>query len=44
LVAAILWLGIYPAPVLRRMEGSARLLVDRVERAGNLTQVSEAAR
>jgi NADH-quinone oxidoreductase subunit M len=30
LVAAIIWLGVYPAPVLRRMEGSAQMLVNRV--------------
>ncbi|HJP85554.1 MAG TPA: NADH-quinone oxidoreductase subunit M [Gemmatimonadaceae bacterium] len=30
LIAAIIWLGVYPAPVLRRMEGSAQLLVNRV--------------
>ena len=31
LVAVIIWLGIYPAPVLRRMEGSAQQFVNRVE-------------
>ena len=31
LVAVIIWLGIYPAPVLRRMEGAAQALVSRVE-------------
>ena len=31
LVAAIIWLGVYPAPVLRRMEGAAQALVSRVE-------------
>jgi NADH-quinone oxidoreductase subunit M len=41
LIAAIVWLGIYPAPVLRRMEGSAQLLVNRVER-GSVTQVGQA--
>jgi NADH-quinone oxidoreductase subunit M len=41
LIAAIIWLGIYPAPVLRRMEGSAQLLVNRVER-GSVTQVGQA--
>ncbi len=30
LIAAIIWLGVYPAPVLRRMEGSAQMLVNRV--------------
>ena len=44
LVAAIIWLGVYPAPVLRRMEGSAQLLVNRVEGAGSLATVSEASR
>jgi NADH-quinone oxidoreductase subunit M len=41
LIAAIIWLGVYPAPVLRRMEGSAQLLVNRVER-GSVTQVGAA--
>ncbi|MEO8577433.1 MAG: NADH-quinone oxidoreductase subunit M [Gemmatimonadales bacterium] len=31
LVAVIIWLGIYPAPVLRRMETASRALVTRVE-------------
>ena len=31
LVAVIIWLGIYPAPVLRRMEASSQALVTRVE-------------
>ncbi len=44
LVAVIIWLGVYPAPVLRRMEGSAQLLVNRVERAASLPRVSEAGR
>ena len=54
LIAVIIWLGVYPAPVLRRMEGSARLLVDRVQGSTALArqpriggpgveQVSEAA-
>jgi NADH-quinone oxidoreductase subunit M len=43
LIAAIVWLGVYPAPVLRRMEGSAQLLVNRVEQ-GSVTQVGEAVR
>jgi NADH-quinone oxidoreductase subunit M len=34
LIAAIIWLGVYPAPVLRRMEGSAQLLVNRVQGTG----------
>ena len=31
LVAAIIWLGVYPAPVLRRMESEAEALVTRVQ-------------
>jgi NADH-quinone oxidoreductase subunit M len=31
LVAVIIWLGVYPAPVLRRMESSAEAFVSRVE-------------
>jgi NADH-quinone oxidoreductase subunit M len=31
LVAVIIWLGFYPAPVLRRMEGASKALVTRVE-------------
>jgi NADH-quinone oxidoreductase subunit M len=44
LVAAIIWLGVYPAPVLRRMEGSAQLLIDRVQGTVNVARVSEAGR
>jgi NADH-quinone oxidoreductase subunit M len=33
LVVAVLWLGIYPAPVLRRMEASAQQFVQTVEGA-----------
>src|SRR5207237_9656544 len=44
IVAAIIWLGVYPAPVLRRMEGSAQLLVDRVQGMGNVAAVGEAGR
>jgi NADH-quinone oxidoreductase subunit M len=42
LIAAIIWLGVYPAPVLRRMEGSAQALVDRVQGTATVTAVSEA--
>jgi NADH-quinone oxidoreductase subunit M len=43
LIAAIIWLGAYPAPVLRRMEGSAQLLVNRVQGGSStLAGVSEA--
>src|SRR5467141_2255097 len=41
LIAAIIWLGVYPAPVLRRMQGSAQLLVDRVQRGESVPRVSE---
>ena len=44
LIAAIIWLGVYPAPVLRRMEGSAQLLVNRVQGGTSLTRVGEASR
>jgi NADH-quinone oxidoreductase subunit M len=54
IIAVIIWLGVYPAPVLRRMEGSAQLLVDRVHAreaiarsprsVGDAQQVSEADR
>ncbi|HVS60931.1 MAG TPA: NADH-quinone oxidoreductase subunit M [Gemmatimonadaceae bacterium] len=44
LVAVIIWLGVYPAPVLRRMEASSQLLINRVEGHSDLPQVSEATR
>ena len=44
LVAVIIWLGVYPAPVLRRTEASSRLLINRVEGHSDLPQVSEATR
>ncbi len=44
LIAAIIWLGVYPAPVLRRTQASAQLLVDRVQGGVNVTRVSEVAR
>jgi NADH-quinone oxidoreductase subunit M len=34
LIAAIIWLGVYPAPVLRRMEASAEQLVSQVTGGG----------
>ncbi len=40
LVAAIIWLGVYPAPVLRRMEAASQALVNRVE-GGAAVAVSE---
>ncbi|MEP6550714.1 MAG: Fe-S-binding domain-containing protein, partial [Gemmatimonadales bacterium] len=44
LIAAIIWLGIYPAPVLRRMETSAQQLVNRVESGASVSRVTEAGR
>jgi len=45
LIAAIIWLGVYPAPVLRRMEGSAQLLVNRMQGgSATLITASEAGR
>jgi NADH-quinone oxidoreductase subunit M len=45
LVAAIIWLGIYPQPVLRRMEASSKALVNRVEaRQGPLAPLPVATR
>jgi NADH-quinone oxidoreductase subunit M len=44
LIAAIIWLGVYPAPVLRRTQASAQLLVDRVQGGMNPTRVSEVVR
>ena len=31
LIAGIVWLGVYPQPVLRRMEGAATKFVQHVE-------------
>jgi NADH-quinone oxidoreductase subunit M len=43
LIACIVWLGVYPAPVLRRMEGAATKFVARVNGQGAATQpVAEA--
>jgi NADH-quinone oxidoreductase subunit M len=46
LIACIVWLGVYPAPVLRRMEGAATRFVTMVNarRDMMLQQVSEAGR
>ncbi len=43
LVACILWIGIYPAPILRRIEPSARALVTQVREAAGAAQVPEGA-
>ena len=42
LIAVIIWLGVYPAPVLRRMEGSAQVLIDRVQGTASVAAVTEA--
>jgi NADH-quinone oxidoreductase subunit M len=44
LVAVIIWLGVYPAPVLRRMETSSQLLITRVQGHADVARVSEAGR
>src|SRR3954469_16860195 len=43
LIVVIIWLGVYPAPVIRRMEGTAQTLVNRVE-STSVPRVSEAGR
>jgi NADH-quinone oxidoreductase subunit M len=43
LIACILWLGIYPKPFLRRMEPSARQLIEQVRPGGTQGQPSVAA-
>lgn len=40
LIAVIIWLGVYPAPVLRRMEASAQQLVSQVT-AGSASSASQ---
>jgi NADH-quinone oxidoreductase subunit M len=37
IVAVIIWMGVYPAPVLRRMEGAAEQLVNRVQTLSSVT-------
>ncbi|HUQ99423.1 MAG TPA: NADH-quinone oxidoreductase subunit M [Gemmatimonadaceae bacterium] len=41
LVAVIIWLGVYPAPVLRRTETSAQQLINRVEGNTELARIIE---
>jgi len=41
-VAVIIWLGVYPAPVLRRTEASSQLLINRVEGHADLPPMREA--
>ena len=44
LIAVIIWLGVYPAPVLRRMENSSQLLLDRVQGTGAVASGGEPGR
>lgn len=43
LVAVIIWLGVYPAPVLRRMETASQALVSRVEQRAVAERVAAAS-
>jgi NADH-quinone oxidoreductase subunit M len=43
LVAAIIWLGVYPAPVLRRMEAASQALVSRVESRADMAPTTPVA-
>jgi NADH-quinone oxidoreductase subunit M len=43
-IAVIIWLGVYPAPVLRRTEASTQALIKRVEAHSDLPRLSEATR
>jgi NADH-quinone oxidoreductase subunit M len=44
LIAVIIWLGVYPAPVLRRTQASSQLLINRVESRSASSRLSEATR
>jgi len=44
LLVVIIWLGVYPAPVLRRMEPSSQLLINRVQGTSGVASLSGAAR
>jgi NADH-quinone oxidoreductase subunit M len=43
LVAVIIWLGVYPAPVLRRMESTSQLLINRVQGHAEVAGLAEAS-
>ncbi|MBI3081485.1 MAG: hypothetical protein HYY94_00955 [Gemmatimonadetes bacterium] len=43
LLACIVWIGIYPAPILRRIEPSARALVTQVREAAGAPPVADVA-
>jgi NADH-quinone oxidoreductase subunit M len=40
ILAGIIWMGVYPKPVLDRMEASARKLVEQVDRSSGRQQAS----
>jgi NADH-quinone oxidoreductase subunit M len=42
LIAVIIWLGVYPAPVLRRMESTSQLLINRVQGHAEVAGLAEA--
>jgi NADH-quinone oxidoreductase subunit M len=44
LLVVIVWLGVYPAPVLRRMEPTAQVLINRVQAHTELARLTEATR
>ena len=44
LAAAILWIGIYPAPILKRMESSAGNFVQQVQTGAASSNASRAPR
>jgi NADH-quinone oxidoreductase subunit M len=44
LLIVIVWLGVYPAPVLRRMEPTSQMLIDRVQGHSTVARLSEGPR
>jgi NADH-quinone oxidoreductase subunit M len=44
LLIVIVWLGVYPAPVLRRMEPTSQMLIDRVQGHTTVARLSEGPR
>jgi NADH-quinone oxidoreductase subunit M len=44
LLVVIVWLGVYPAPVLRRMESTSQHLIDRVQGHSEVARLTEATR
>src|SRR5256885_4196483 len=43
LVVVIIWLGVYPAPVLRRMESTSQSLINRVHGQSEVAGLAEAS-